>query len=110
MNFGKAAEADWSEALDAYAKRHNLTRSAAAVEFATTAEANAIYKRITRTPRSEAISKAAAVGNVSAEQLAKSAFPDLSTADAMVSWLGTDAGRKFYNESMNAKAAAEQGA
>src|SRR4051812_40380335 len=66
IKFGKAAEAEWDTALTAYAKRHNLTLSAATVEFANTAEAAEIYKRSRVTPRSDAISKAAAVGNISA--------------------------------------------
>lgn len=74
-SFGKAAEADWHAALSAYATRNNLSISAATLEFANTVEASKIYKRTKVTPRSEAIAKAAAIGNVSAEELAEAAFP-----------------------------------
>jgi hypothetical protein len=107
-NFGKAAEAEWDMALSAYAKRHNLSRSAATLEFANTVEANEIYKRTRPTPRSDAMAKAAAVGNVSSEELAKAAFPDLSPVAAMNAWLNTPEGREFYSDSYVAKIAAEQ--
>jgi hypothetical protein len=106
---GKAAEADWSAALDSYAKRHNLTKSAAALEFANTKEAAAIYKRIVRTPRAENISKSAATGNVSAEALSKNAFPDLAPVAAMNAWLGTEDGRAFYAGDVAARTRAQQG-
>jgi hypothetical protein len=108
-NFGKAAEADWTAALEAYAKRHNLTRSAATLEFANTREASEIYKRINRSPRAENISKAAATGNVSAATLASAAFPDLSPVAAMNAWLKTDDGRTFYSDDVAARTRAQQG-
>lgn len=108
-NFGKAAEADWSAALDAYAKQHNLSRCAATLDFSTTPEAAAIYKRTKLTPRSDAMAKAVAIGNITSEELAKAAFPDLSSVDAMVAWLDTPEGREFYSDSTTAKTAAERG-
>jgi hypothetical protein len=106
---GKAAEADWSAALDGYAKRHNMTKSAAALEFANTKEAAAIYKRIVRTPRAESISKSAATGNVTAEVLAKAVFPELSSVAAMTAWLATQDGREFYADDVAARTRAQQG-
>jgi len=94
-NFGKAAEADWTAALEAYAKRHNLSRSAATLEFANTREAAEIFKRTLRTPRAENIAKSAATGNVTAEILAKAAFPDLAPVAAMNAWLNTEEGPQF---------------
>jgi hypothetical protein len=108
-NFGKAAESDWTAALEAYAKRHNLTKSAATLEFANTIEAREIYKRVTRTPRAENISKSAAVGNVTAETLAKAAFPEMSTVAAMNAWLGTEDGRTFYSDDVATRTRAQQG-
>jgi len=108
-NFGKAAESDWTAALEAYAKRHNLTKSAATLEFANTIEAREIYKRVNRTPRAENISKAAAAGNVSAATLASAAFPNLSPVAAMNAWLKTDEGRTFYSDDVAARTRAEQG-
>lgn len=93
----------------AYAKRHNLTKSAATLEFANTIEAREIYKRTLRTPRADSISKAAAVGNTSAEILAKNAYPDLAPAQAMDAWLRTDAGRQFYADDVDARTRAQQG-
>jgi hypothetical protein len=110
QNFGKAAEAEWSVSLEAYAKRHNLSRSAATLEFANTIEARAIYKRTLRTPRAEAISKAAAIGNVSAATLAGEAFPGLSPAAAMDAWLKTPDGSRFYQDDIAGRhQAAQQG-
>jgi hypothetical protein len=109
QKFGKAAEADWDEALTAYAARHKLTKSAAALEFANTLEANEIYKRILRTPRAESISKAAAVGNGSIERLAKGMFPEDTTPVAVTKYLATDEGREFYNNDVAARTRAQQG-
>jgi hypothetical protein len=86
-----------------------LTKSAAALEFANTKEAAAIYKRIVRTPRAESISKSAAVGNVTAETLAKAAFPELSPVAAMNAWLGTEDGRTFYADDVASRTRAQQG-
>jgi hypothetical protein len=105
---GKLAELDWEESLQAYAKKHNLTKSAAALEHAQTKEAAAIYKRIVRTPRSENISKAAATGNVSAATLAGEAFPDLSPVAAMVAWLKTGDGKTFYADDVAGRHRAQQ--
>lgn len=112
VQFTKAqAETAWSDALSAYATKHNLSKSTAALEFSTTAEAQELYKRFVRASdvRREAISRAASVANVSAEVLAKSAFPGISAPDAMVAWLDTDAGREFYADAVVAKRAAERG-
>ncbi|WP_157790533.1 hypothetical protein [Bradyrhizobium japonicum] len=112
VQFTKAqAETAWSDALSAYAAKHNLSKSTAALEFSTTAEAQELYKRCVRASdvRREAIYRAASVANVSAEILAKSAFPGMSIPDAMVAWLGTDNGKEFYADSTAAKRAAEQG-
>lgn len=108
-NFGKAAEAEWDAALSAYAKRNNLSVNAATLEFANTVEASQIYKRTKVTARSDAIVKAAAIGNVSAEELAKAAFPELSPSAAMVAWLDTSEGRKFYTDDVAARRNARQG-
>ena len=54
------------------------------------------------------MAKAVAVGNVSAEELAKSVFPGMSTANAMVAWLATDAGKEFYTDSVVVKREAER--
>jgi hypothetical protein len=107
--FGKAAEADWSEALNAYADRHNLSPSAAALEFANTHDATAIYKRTQVTPRSDAMAKAAAIGNVSAEEIAKATFPKMSPVAAMNAWLDTPEGREFYADDIAARGNARQG-
>jgi hypothetical protein len=109
QKFGKAAEADWDEALMAYAVRNKLTKSAATLEFANTIEARDIYKRTLRTPRAENIAKAAAVGNVTAETLAGAAFPNLSPVAAMKSWLQTEEGREFYSDDVAARTRAQQG-
>src|SRR4051794_3134852 len=74
-NFGKAVEVEWDTALSVYAKRNNLSISAATLEFANTVEASRIYKRTRLTRRSDAMANAAAIGNVSAEELAKARFP-----------------------------------
>jgi uncharacterized protein YijF (DUF1287 family) len=108
-NFGKAAEADWDTALSAYAERYNLSRSAATLEFASTIEASTIYKRTKITPRSDAMAKAAAIGNVSAEELAKGAFPNMSSVAAMNAWLDTPDGREFYIDDIAARRDARQG-
>jgi hypothetical protein len=42
MNFGKAAAAEYDEAQARYAQRHNLSETAAAVEFSKTQEAGEI--------------------------------------------------------------------
>jgi hypothetical protein len=105
---GKAAEADWTTALEAYAKRNNISVAKATPEFANTIEARAIYKRTLRTPRMESISKAAATGNVSAATLAGEAFPDLSPAAAMVAWLKTDDGKTFYADDIAGRHRAQQ--
>jgi hypothetical protein len=110
MQFTKAqAEAAWSDALSAYAATHNLSQSAAALEFARTPEAQLLYEKVLQASRSrtDAIAKASSVANISAEELAKGAFPEMSTADAMVAWLATDAGKEFYTDSMVLKRAAE---
>jgi hypothetical protein len=107
-NFGKAAESDWTAALEAYAKRNNISIAKATLEFANTREAAAIYKRTLRTPRVEEISKAAATGNESAATLAGAAFPNLSPVAAMSAWLKTDDGRSFYSDDVAARTRAQQ--
>jgi hypothetical protein len=109
QKFGKAVEAEWDEALMAYAVRNKLTKSAATLEFANTIEASEIYKRTLRTPRAENISKSAATGNVTAETLSKAAFPSLSPVAAMNAWLDTEDGRNFYSDDVAARTRAEQG-
>jgi len=108
-NYGKAAEDEWEATLSAYAKRHNLSRDAATLEFTRTPEAAAIYRRTKLTARADAVAKAAAMGNVSSEELAKAAFPELPVADAMVAWLETENGREFYADDVAARRAAENG-
>lgn len=105
-NFGRAAEAEWGEALSAYAQRHNLSLSAATLEFANTVEASRIYKRTRLTPGSDAVAKVAAIGNVSAEELAKTAFPNMSPVAAMNAWLETPEGQQFYLDDLAARRAA----
>ncbi|MBR1156672.1 hypothetical protein [Bradyrhizobium sp. JYMT SZCCT0428] len=107
--FGKAAEAEWDAALSAYAKRNGLSVSDATLEFANTIEARAIYKRGRLTPRFDAMAKAAAIGNVLAEELAKAAFPDLSPVAAMNAWLRTEPGCTFYADDVAARTAARRG-
>jgi hypothetical protein len=109
--FTKAqAETAWSKALSAYAAKHKLSDSAAALDFARTPEAQVLYEKVQRAsrPRTDAIAKASALANVSAEELAKSAFPEMSTADAIVAWLATDAGKEFYTDSAVLKRKAER--
>jgi len=105
----KGPEADWTTALEAYAKRNNISVAKATLEFANTIEAREIYKRTLRTPRAESISKSAAVGNVTAETLAKAAFPELSSVAAMNAWLGTEDGRAFYADDIAVRTRAQQG-
>lgn len=107
--FGKAAEAEWDAALMAYAARHKLSKTAATLEFANTAEANEIYKRTKQTPRVENIAKAAAVGNGTIEFMAKEKFPDDPLPTAVVKFLETPDGAEAYNEAVRAKTRAEQG-
>ncbi len=56
------------------------------------------------------MAKAAAVGNVSSEELAKAAFPDLSSVAAMNAWLDTPEGREFYADDVAARRDARKGA
>jgi hypothetical protein len=107
--FGKLAEEDWNEAVLNYALKHNLSKSAAALEFCNTTTAKEIYKRTLRSPRAENISKAAATGNVSAATLASAAFPNLSPVAAMNAFLKTDEGRSFYGDDVAARTRAQQG-
>jgi len=108
-NFGKAAETEWDAALSVYAKRHSLSHAAATLEFANTAEANEIYKRSRLTPRSDAMAKVAAIGNVSAEVLAKAAYPNLTAVAAMNAWLETAEGQQFYSDDVEARRDARKG-
>ncbi|MBR0797354.1 hypothetical protein JQ615_18360 [Bradyrhizobium jicamae] len=109
MRIGDEAVQDWHDALNSYAKRHGLTRSAATMEFASTTEARTIYKRIARQPRSAAVSKAAATANVSIETLAAQAFPDDPAPTAISKYLATPEGAEDYNAFTLAKTRAEQG-
>ncbi|MBR1270453.1 hypothetical protein JQ629_23540 [Bradyrhizobium sp. AUGA SZCCT0222] len=108
--FGKAAaEAEWDAALSAYAERNNISVSAATLEFVNTIEASKIYKRTRLTSRSDAMAKTAAIGNVSAEELAKVAFPNMSNFAAMNAWLDTPEGEQFYADDIVARRSARQG-
>jgi hypothetical protein len=89
--------AAWDRALQAYADRNHLTKSAAAMEFSSTIEAKNLYSKILRLP--SGLSKAqevAAQMDITCEVLAKQAFPNDNTPTAVAKFLKTDSGKEFY--------------
>jgi hypothetical protein len=113
--FTKAeANAEWDRALQAYADRNKLSKSAAAAEFSTTIEAKTIYNKVLRAQPGPPIAKAArslskaeqtaVVLNGTLEQFAKDAFPDDRTPTAIAKYLATPAGQEFYSDYLEEKA------
>jgi hypothetical protein len=74
------------------------TVSMSRVHFGKTRKAAALYNQ---TKTTDAMSKAAALGNISAEEIATATFPALSAVGAMNAWLYT-----LYSENNAARAAA----
>jgi hypothetical protein len=113
--FTKAeANAEWDRALEAYAVRNRLTKSAAAMEFSTTVEAKNLYTKILRAPPGPPIAKqvprqlskaedVTAQMDVTCEVLAKAAFPDDKTPTAIAKYLATPAGAEFYEQYLQEK-------
>jgi hypothetical protein len=100
--------AAWDRALQAYADRNKLTKSAAAMEFSTTVEAKNLYSKILRLPHGPPIAKQApqlskaekAIGtmDVTLEELAKAAFPADKTPTAIAKYLAMPEGKEFYDD------------
>jgi hypothetical protein len=106
----------WDAARDSYIKRHNLSFSKGAAEFATTTEASLLYnKYLAATPgppiakAAPPISKAqqvAALEDVTFETLAAERFSGDTLPNAIAKFMSLPEGKKAYEEYLTEKARA----